>query len=610
MSNKHSPPRTGSAETGAQRAVPRFEARILQLVQGTRERRAIAQGEVDAILDPASGRAILLPDAQSALVELKRHFRSLVALACDGYWEQDEHHRFTACNGTALGAANCTGTLGRALWDLEFERGDSSDWQTLRLSLAQHRVFRDFELAQRDGDGVLRHLSLSGEPKFDGDGRFRGYRGITRDLTATSAPVGQGHAQGLLARATLNALPTPVCLLNAAGVIVALNSAWQRSTTTPFTTLAVGSHYQSAWGTQPALAPFATAAIGAGLAQVAAGGRAVFRFELDFETDGQQCCLEVTASALHAGDATQLMLSHEDITLRKRRAQWQVLESAVAGGLAVAPDARAGLLAVLAAVCEAWHWDCGQYFEHDASSASLSHVAQWSGAHAAEVSEFLARSPSSPFRAHAGLSGRVCQARQPLWLRDADSDERLAHALPHEVGLRGVFMLPVSADDALYGVLAFGSRAGISEPDEACLRAVANIGHLLGHFLRREGQVEQLRRSEQRYARYTALGCDWHFETDSELRLVASNAGGLGGVTDLTGRRLWEVPALQVSEDEWARLKAEMAARWSFCDFACSAVMADGRESRYHLSGEPIFDEAGVFQGFLGIGLNVTQRPR
>ena len=61
-----------------------IQARILRLVQGAPERRALARGEVDAIIDPASGLAILLPAAQAALIDLKRHFRGRVNLASDG----------------------------------------------------------------------------------------------------------------------------------------------------------------------------------------------------------------------------------------------------------------------------------------------------------------------------------------------------------------------------------------------------------------------------------------------------------------------------------------------------------------------------------------------
>ncbi len=610
MSNKQASPDSDKTMLAEQRPAPRFETRILRLVRGAQERRAIASGEVDAIIDAATGRAILLPAAQAALLDLQRHFHSLVNLATDGYWAQDEQYRFTACSGLALGAATVADTLGQRLWELDFESSSAIDWRGHRALLEQQAVFHDLEVCQRDATGRLRHLSISGEPSFDGDGCFSGYRGITRDITARRMVESNPAQDSAVERATLDALVSPVCLLDAQGVIVATNTAWRAWAELPGAGVAVGSHYLTACREHRALIAFDSEAVAAGLAQVARGERALFRFEHNFDTGAGLHWLMVSVSAMRAPGVAQLMLVHEDISEQKRRARWLALEGTVAARLARAPDASSALTAVLAAVCEAQRWDCGQYFAHDASSASLGHVAQWSDANAAEVESFLARSPIARFRADAGLAGRVCEANQPLWMRDAQCDARVASALPHEIGLRGVFIFPVSVDDTLYGVLAFGSRAELGEPDESCLRAVSNIGNLLGHFLRREGEQEKLRRSEQRFRRYTALGCDWHFETDSELRFVATTAAGIAGVSDILGKRLWELPHLRVSDEEWTRLKAELAAQWSFCDFACTARLADGSEVRYCLSGEPLFDEAGLFSGFLGIGLDVTQRTQ
>src|ERR1700736_6766946 len=48
-----------------------FKRAILRLVKGGAERLAIETGQIDAIIDPASGNAILLPEAQWALNERK-----------------------------------------------------------------------------------------------------------------------------------------------------------------------------------------------------------------------------------------------------------------------------------------------------------------------------------------------------------------------------------------------------------------------------------------------------------------------------------------------------------------------------------------------------------
>ena len=49
--------------------------------------------------------------------------------------------------------------------------------------LNSHLPFRDFEFARMMPDGGTRFFSVSGEPRFDADGVFVGYRGIGRDVT-------------------------------------------------------------------------------------------------------------------------------------------------------------------------------------------------------------------------------------------------------------------------------------------------------------------------------------------------------------------------------------------------------------------------------------------
>jgi diguanylate cyclase (GGDEF)-like protein/PAS domain S-box-containing protein len=50
--------------------------------------------------------------------------------------------------------------------------------------LDAHRPFRDFEFSRLGADGTERHISISGDPVFDGSGAFKGYRGVGTDITA------------------------------------------------------------------------------------------------------------------------------------------------------------------------------------------------------------------------------------------------------------------------------------------------------------------------------------------------------------------------------------------------------------------------------------------
>src|SRR4029453_8821568 len=56
-------------------------------------------------------------------------------------------------------------------------------WREHMATLERHEPFRDFVYQRRRPDGMLRIVSASGKPVFDGGGRFAGYRGVARDIT-------------------------------------------------------------------------------------------------------------------------------------------------------------------------------------------------------------------------------------------------------------------------------------------------------------------------------------------------------------------------------------------------------------------------------------------
>jgi len=158
---------------------------FLRLVKGAPERAAIATGQVDAVVDPASGNVFLLPGAQQALHARQTRASSLLALAADWTWEQDENHRFTSHTGTAVRErAPCEAIVaGKALWELGLMTRPGLDWSTHRQQLEWRATFRDLELGWTNAAGDMRWVSLDGEPVFDAQDRFKGYRGTLRDIT-------------------------------------------------------------------------------------------------------------------------------------------------------------------------------------------------------------------------------------------------------------------------------------------------------------------------------------------------------------------------------------------------------------------------------------------
>ncbi|MBB3196057.1 PAS domain-containing hybrid sensor histidine kinase/response regulator [Roseateles terrae] len=112
-------------------------------------------------------------------------FRHLLTMAADWYWEMDRQYRFThlaehqpGASGLSLGSR-----LGRAPWEVENLGLSDEDMDAHRADLESHRPFRALMMRRTAEDGTLRHVSVSGEPRFDAKGNFRGYWGVGRDVT-------------------------------------------------------------------------------------------------------------------------------------------------------------------------------------------------------------------------------------------------------------------------------------------------------------------------------------------------------------------------------------------------------------------------------------------
>lgn len=123
--------------------------------------------------------------AEEALRESEERFRTLVKFSFDVYWESDAEHRFTRQEYSAqFDRAPAPGSeLGKTRWEVPYLGPDEEAWRRHRATLDAHVPFRDFELARATSDGGIRHVSVSGLPMFDEEGRFTGYRGVGRDIT-------------------------------------------------------------------------------------------------------------------------------------------------------------------------------------------------------------------------------------------------------------------------------------------------------------------------------------------------------------------------------------------------------------------------------------------
>ncbi|MBC7618656.1 MAG: EAL domain-containing protein [Candidatus Saccharibacteria bacterium] len=124
--------------------------------------------------------------AEEKLKESEARFKALTALSSDWYWEQDAHFRFVRFEGRLVGVDGRVGDgiVGLTRWELGALNMTEKDWAAHRTELQAHISFHDLELQELDAQGARVWRAISGEPIFDAQGVFSGYRGIGRDVTS------------------------------------------------------------------------------------------------------------------------------------------------------------------------------------------------------------------------------------------------------------------------------------------------------------------------------------------------------------------------------------------------------------------------------------------
>lgn len=119
-----------------------------------------------------------------AVREREERAQSLAALSSDWYWEQDEEFRFREISDPgAKPERRALHHAGRRRWELEDTNLTPEQWAAHRAQLERREPFHDFEYRRLGANGKPRWVSISGVPIFDDQGRFRGYRGVGKDIS-------------------------------------------------------------------------------------------------------------------------------------------------------------------------------------------------------------------------------------------------------------------------------------------------------------------------------------------------------------------------------------------------------------------------------------------
>lgn len=110
---------------------------------------------------------------------------------------------------------------------------------------------------------------------------------------------------------------------------------------------------------------------------------------------------------------------------------------------------------------------------------------------------------------------------------------------------------------------------------------------------------------------FAELSSDWFWEQDRNLKFIAFSGAGIARISrsqsDFIGRQRWDMPISPSSLNDMQAHKACCERHEKFINFQYSIFNNKGQLQRFTISGTPIYDKNGEFDGYRGTGSNITE---
>jgi diguanylate cyclase (GGDEF)-like protein len=176
-------------------------------------------------------------------------------------------------------------------------------------------------------------------------------------------------------------------------------------------------------------------------------------------------------------------------------------------------------------------------------------------------------------------------------IEDSNTNLEHIHSILGRAGIVSTFM-PCSLENA---------RTLFSEPVD-CVKLARKAGELeLAH--------ERLKWSEERMRHFARIAADWFWETDEDHRVIWSSGGPIREGARITDAFSGALPGI-LPADHCAETLSALKEGRPFQDVVLERELDLGERDAFRLSGEPLFDTAGDFSGFRGVGRDITEALR
>jgi len=303
----------------------------------------------------------------------------------------------------------------------------------------------------------------------------------------------------------------------------------------------------------------------------------------------------------------------KDVTRQVQLEMRRSIEHAVTRILATSGNCLDAIPKIIEVICKILGWACGARWTLDAPGNMMHCAETWSIA--TPAIEAFAQYGKQSLRLEKNPLGLVRAAwakGEPVWVPDVAKDTTFLRAAEAaKAGLHSAFAFPIKNGAQVIGVMELFSSE-IHRPDADLLDCVTYVGDQISQFSQLMQAREKLLQSEERFRSLTELSSDYLWEQDEKFRMTFVD-GAFEEKTGLSaaayvGKTRWDLPALNLAEEDWAYHKQQLERHEPFHDFEMQLPDFQGRACWVSISGRPIFDAEGNFQGYRGVGKDIAAR--
>ena len=427
--------------------------------------------------------------AQRALQDSEERFRAFSESSSDWFWETDAQHRFCWIQDghTIKIPLPAETTIGKTRLELrpDIELAAIEKWKAYQSDLNAHRPFRDLEYQIGADAQALRWISVSGQPFFDQDRNFLGYRGTARYIQARK----DIEASLVRLQMAIEQSPVSIMITDAQSNITYVNAHFS-AVSGYRADEAIGRTPKILWSGETPVSVFAE------MHQALAAGK-IWRGEVCNRTkSGELYWMNQSVSAVydHLGNTTHYIAVSEDTTMQKqarRREQSRnrILE-AIANGTPL-PETLALMVAMAeqelpGGICTLLRLDRtqGKLFSACGSALSATYTDAIEGL---QIGEKIGSCGTAAFTASRVVVEDI--DNHPYW--------RAWRAVAAAEGLRACWSQPImAAAGKVLGTLAIYYRTPRS-PTADEIQVIELVASLAAICLERAEAEQALRRQEE-----------------------------------------------------------------------------------------------------------------